>query len=164
MKKPILSKFSVSFFAVIFVFTLVMSCVGASYGGLRLSNEVNKIFESYQVLENYNYYYSGSDNRPDAILGVHKNYTLRSELWKSVELTPDQLKLWVNMMTDHRGTDIRIYGSRVISPEGKDIGIWYSPWNQTTVRMEDDRHVVINTPSLSPMHRKRGLLFGAEED
>jgi hypothetical protein len=164
MKKSILSKISVSFFVMIFFFTLFLSCVGANYGGLRLSNDVNKIFESHQVLDDYNYYYSGSDNRPAAILGVHKDYTLRSNLWKSVEMTSEQLKLWVNMMTDHRGTDIRIYGSRVISPDGKDIGIWYSPWNHTTVRMEDDGHVVINTPSSSPIHRKRGLLFGAEED
>ncbi len=164
MKKLISPKTIISFFTPIFVFMMVISCAGANYGGLRLSNEVNKMFESYQVPDNHNYYYSGSDARPDAILGVHKDYTLRSKLWKPVELTPDQLKLWVNMMTDHRGTDIRIYGSRVISHDGKDIGIWYSPWNQTTVRMEDDRHVVINTPTGSAIDRKRGLLFGVEKD
>jgi hypothetical protein len=164
MKKSISSKISVSFLVLIYFSTFFISCVGANYGGLRLSRDVNSLFESYQVLDNYNYYYSGSDARPEAILGVHKDYTLRSNLWKPVEMTPDHLKLWINMMTDHRGTSIRTYGSRVIDPDGKDIGIWYSPWNRTTVRMEDDRHVVINTPSRSPMDRKRGLFFGNEND
>jgi len=68
------------------------------------------------------------------------------------------------MMTDHRGTTIRPFGSRVVAPDGKDIGIWYSPWKQTRVRMEDDRHVFINTPTPSPDNRKRGFIFGLEKD
>jgi len=164
MKKSISSKIWVSFLLSIFFSALLISCAGGNYSGLRLSNDVTRLFESYQVLDNHNYYYSGSDARPNAILGVHKDYTLRSNLWKPVQVTPDQLRLWINIMTDHRGTSIRNYGSRVVAPDGKDIGIWYSPWNQTSVRMEDDRHVVINTPSPSPVNRKRGLMFGVEKD
>jgi hypothetical protein len=164
MKKLILSKSTIRFFTPLFFFIVFMSCAGANYGGLRFSRDVSNLFESYQVLDSHSYYYSGSDARPNGILGLQKNYTLRSKLWKPVELTPDQLRLWVNMMTDHRGTSIRIYGSHVIAPDGTEIGIWYSPWDWTTVKMEDDRHVLIGTPSPSPINKKRVLLFGMDED
>ncbi|MCU0615405.1 MAG: hypothetical protein MUD09_10080 [Desulfobacterales bacterium] len=164
MKKSILSRISLFLLLSIVYSALLISCAGGNYSGLRLSNDVTRLFESYQVLDDHNYYYSGSDARPNAILGVHKDYTLRSNLWKPVRLTPDHLKLWINMMTDHRGTTIRPFGSRVVAPDGKDIGIWYSPWKQTRVRMEDDRHVFINTPTPSPDNRKRGLIFGLEKD
>jgi hypothetical protein len=163
VKKLISSKIFMTCVMVIFFSTLFIACTIANQGGLHLSREVNNLFESYQVLDNYNYYYSGPDNRPNAILGIHKDYTLRSNLWKPVDLTPDQLRLWIRMMTDHRGTTLRTYGARVIAPDGNDIGMWYSPWNWTAVRMEDDRHVVINTPVRSPMDRERGLFFGGEK-
>jgi hypothetical protein len=164
MKILISLKIFMFFGMVIFFSTLVLACTGANQGGLRMSRDVNNLFESYQVLDNYNYYYSGPDARPNAILGIHDDYTLRSDLWKAVDLTPDQLRLWIRMMTDHRGTSLRTYGARVIAPDGKDIGIWYSPWNWTAVRMEDDRHVVINTPVESPMDReKRFFFWGGDE-
>jgi hypothetical protein len=163
MKKLISSKIFMSWGMVIFFSILFIACTVANRGGLRLSRDVNNLFESYQVLDNHNYYYSGPDARPNAILGIHKDYILKSNLWKPVDLTPDQLSLWIRMMTDHRGTTLRTYGAHVVAPDGKDIGIWYSPWNWTAVRMEDDRHVVINTPVQSPMDREKGLFFGWDE-
>jgi len=143
---------------------LLLSCVGVNYGGLRLSRDVSNLFESFQVLDDHNYYYSGSDARPYGILGIHKDYTLRSELWKPVDLTPDHLKLCVSLMTDHQGTSIKPYGSRIVAPDGSDIGVWYSPWNRTAVKIVEDRYVVISTPYPSPMDRKRGLFFDVDDD
>ena len=164
MKKSKSARISVYFSMWIFFSTVFFSCAGANYSGLMTSNEVNIIFESFQVLDDHNYYYSGSDNRPEAILGIHKDYTLSTRLWKPVNLTSEQLKLWVNMMTDHRGTSFRTWGARVIVPDGKQIGIWYSPYSWTSVKMKDDRHVVINTPTPFPTERKRGLMFGLDDD
>lgn len=164
MKKLTVPKISVFLILSIFSALVFLSCSGANYSGLQTSNEVNRLFESFQVLDDHNYYYSGSDNRPEAILGVHKDYVLKTKLWKPVNLTSEQLRLWINMMTDHRGTSFRIFGARVVVAGGKQIGIWYSPYYWTSVRMLDDRHVVINTPTASPGEIKRGFLFGHDED
>lgn len=164
MKTLTLPKISVFIILPIFSALVFFSCSGANFSGLQTSNEVNRLFESFQVLDDHNYYYSGSDNRPEAILGVHKDYVLKTTLWKPVSLTSEQLRLWINMMTDQRGTSFRIFGARVVVAGGKQIGIWYSPHNWTSVRMLDDRHVVINTPTASPGEIKRGFLFGQDED
>jgi len=67
-------------------------------------------------------------------------------------------------MTDHQGTSIKPYGSRIVAPDGSDIGVWYSPWNRTAVKIVEDRYVVISTPYPSPMDRKRGLFFDVDDD
>ena len=53
-----------------------------NYGRLRLSKEVDQTFEKGIVLPDYNYYYSGGDARPWAILGIEKSYKLRTTQWK----------------------------------------------------------------------------------
>ena len=145
-----------------FLFSILVagcSVHSGKHGVLQLRGKIDDIFESHQVMDNYNYYYSGRDARPDAILGVNKKYSLRSRLWKPVDLTSEQLRLWVDMMTDHRGYSVRTYGAEVLGPGGEHIGIWYSPWSWTTVRLEDDNNVIIHTPSGEPFLPKRGLML-----
>lgn len=157
-------KFHIGTFLCSILITLLLSflsgCAGGNFGSLRLSSEVDNLFQSHQVLDNHNYYYSGSDAIPNGIIGVHKDYTLQSGLWKPVDLTPDQLKQWVFLMTNHKGTSIRIYGSRIFGPDGTAIGVWYSPYDQTVVKMLENHDVVIHTPNAEPLDkRKRMGLF-----
>ena len=89
------------FFAAILpsFFWLVFSCTAANYGKLQSSNEITNMFDSDQVLSDYVYYYSGLDGVPNAIIGIHKDYSLRSKLWRRVDLTPAMLKKWVSRMS-----------------------------------------------------------------
>ncbi len=143
---------------------LTYACAGTHNGAIRLSDRVNDLFESNRVLEDYTYYYSGRDARPDAILGVHEKYTLRSRLWKPVDLTPSQLAQWIDMMTDHRGYSIRTYGAEIVGPGNEPVGIWYSPWNWTAVELQENNQVVIHTPAKEPLAPLPGLVFGRDKD
>ena len=64
--------------------------------GIRTSREATDIWHSYQILPNYNYYYSGPDTQPNYIIGIDDKYHLTSKQWKPVDLTPDMLKNWFN--------------------------------------------------------------------
>ena len=162
MQKPYFSK--IAAFVAIVAGLLSYGCAGANDGVIRLSDRVNDLFESHRVLEDYNYYYSGRDARPDAVLGVNKKYTLRSRLWKPVDLTPSQLAQWIDMMTDHRGYSIRTYGAEILGPNNEPIGIWYSPWNWTAVQLQKGDQVVIHTPARKSLTPKPGFFFGNDED
>ena len=156
-------------FAITLAFILAVLVAGCSVhngnqGILRLSGEINDMFETHQVKDEYNYYYTGRDARPDAILGVDKKYKLRSSLWKPVELTSGQLGQWIDMMTDHRGFSIRTYGAEVLGPGNEPIGIWYSPWSWTTVRLVGNDEVVIHTPTGEPFYPKMGVTFRGKKD
>ena len=116
-------------------------------GTLKLSLEVSQIFETYQVLPNHRYYYSGSSTKPKAIIGIDQNYSLDTRLWKeAADLNSEQLKRWVDQILGFR-PPVRTFGSSILSASGQKVGIWYSPFDYTTVKVEADNQVMVFPPS-----------------
>jgi hypothetical protein len=133
--------------AILLMLTAVFFGCSTNYGRLRLSTEVDNNFKDAVVLPDHKYYYSGSDVRPRAILAVHNSYTLRTRLWKEVDIDVRQLRKWILYMNDQFPEyATRTYGSRVVDPEGKQVGVWYSAWNRTPVKMLGQNEVAIYPP------------------
>ena len=84
-------------------------CSG-SYGRLQRSSDVSKTFERHEVLADHRYYTTGSEACPTAILAVHRSYTLKPGLWRSVDMTPESLGRLVDAMTDQLGFTLSIMG------------------------------------------------------
>ncbi len=118
-----------------------------NFGTLKLSSEVSEIFQTYRVLPNHRYYYSGSDTKPKAIIGIDQTYSLETRLWKeAADLNSEQLKRWVDQMLGFRPPG-RTFGSAILSANGEKVGIWYSPYVYTTVKVEADNQVMVYPPS-----------------
>jgi hypothetical protein len=127
---------------------VVLSCSG-HHGRLAVNNAVKAQFEDYQVLSDHRYYYSGSVARPRAVIGIHEIYTLKSNLWVPVNLTPDILKGWV----DYFGPSTKYFkshnGSDILAEDGSKIGVWYAfiDWKDwVAVKMIDEKVVSITAP------------------
>jgi hypothetical protein len=133
------------FIPVLLIFT---GCAG-NYGRLQRSQEVDKIFKSYQVLPDHNYYYVGPDGRPDAIMGIQRDYTLETTQWTQFDPSDETLKTGVDSINFHHSTSVRYYpyGFIILDPEGKQVGIWYSIWDWTTVIMEKDNRIKVFPPA-----------------
>jgi hypothetical protein len=134
-----------------------------NYGTLKPSSEVNQIFQKYQVLPQYRYYITGSETKPQAIIGIDQNYTLDTRLWQAVpDLTSEQLKEWVDQMLLFR-PQLYTFGAYILGPNEQQVGIWYSPYNDTTVTMQADNQIEVVPPSYArrvPIPEKwRGLGF-----
>jgi hypothetical protein len=125
----------------------VTGCL-ASYGMVRPSIEIDKMFEAHQILADHRYYIDGSDLKPNAILAVHNDFNLQSKLWRPVTPTKEQLRTWVEEMTRYRGYSFYTYGARMMGPDGQQIGFWYSPYQFTTVQMLGGNEVSIVTPNI----------------
>ena len=143
--KPALARW-----ALVGVVILTLAACGGSYGTLQRSTAVDQEFESTQILPEYNYYFTGSYYKPKAIIGIHRDYTLVSKLWKPVDLTVDRLNGWVEQMTNFKGYAFRNLGSNILNAEGQIIGIWYSPEDFTTIRMLGEKQVSIYPPNGRP--------------
>jgi len=126
---------------------LFLTACSGSYGRLVRSNDVGNLFERHEVLPDHRYFVTGPQARPKAILAVHRSYTLRPGLWRPVEMTPELLNRLVDAMTGHLGFTPAIMGAIVTNPQGKQIGVWYSPYSRTTIRFEPDNVVVVSLPS-----------------
>jgi len=123
-----------------------------NYGKITPDSNAAKAFETYQINPNYNYYISGSDVYPNAIMGLDKAYNLEPDLWKQVEMTPRKLReLVIDMQGKVRSVNIRLalHGFAIFDDKGKQIGIWYSILAATTsIMMKGDRTVIIITPDI----------------
>jgi len=135
---------------------LILSSVGCAglisgkYGTIVPNKDVTESFENYQVSPNLNYYISGSDVYPNAIIGIDKSYTLDSNLWKEVEFTPETLKNLVGDM-NAKVTELNetLHGFNILDNKGNNIGDWYSILSaRTSVKMEEDNRIIIITPDI----------------
>jgi hypothetical protein len=128
------------------------SCAGTgNYGKLVHNDKVKKAFETYQIPPNHTYYYSGPDALPRAVIGIRNEYHLESKYWKPVELTQKLLKRWLEIVKSSRnGFTLNQNGSDILTPDGRQIGIWYAVKNwkdRVTVKMIDDKKVNVSLPS-----------------
>ena len=128
---------------------LVTACAGA-YGSLQRSSAVGRAFERSEVLEDHRYYTAGSEAQPTAIMAIRRDYTLETELWRSVDMTPDMLERLVDAMTQQLGFSPAIMGSAILDPRGRQIGVWYSPVGRTTIRFGSDNVITVSLPGPGP--------------
>ncbi len=157
MQKKWFAMIVVMLFLVLFTAASGKSEATMGWGKIKTDEEVTKSFEKYEVKPSVNYYISGSDAYPSAILGLNKSYTLDTNLWKKVELTPELLRSLVsNMQKLAEDYDQSQFGFVVLDNKGQQIGIWYSLVSANTfVKMKEDKKVVIWQPFgslLSPVN------------
>lgn len=140
--------------SVVIIF-LSSGCTGSlfkNYGRITPDGNVKTAFEKYQVNPNYNYYISGSDVYPNAIIGLDKALTLEPDLWKQVELTPKKLRELVQDIqckVKSLRWNLVLHGFAMFDEKGKQIGVWYSILEaKTFLSMKDDHTVIIITPDI----------------
>lgn len=115
----------------------ISGCV-ATVGNQNLSTiqespDVTRLYRSYTINPNHNYFYSGPELQPDAIMGIDKGYTVQSKFWHPVDLTEAQLERWV-VWGDRESEDSgfsrrymgRYMGAYILDLQGTVVGDWYS--------------------------------------
>jgi len=118
----------------------------SAYGGYRGSLEAGRMFEHPDLQAGYTYYYAHTHSNPQALLGISPGYTLNNDLWTRVD--PAELGRLLDNMTIHANYQRPIYGSYVLDPHGKVIGIYYSRWRGGPVVMEPGNKVVVYLPDV----------------
>ncbi|MFO8086066.1 MAG: hypothetical protein R6U27_17285 [Desulfobacterales bacterium] len=140
---------SFAFGITIMAFLMAISGCAGNYGTIQMSREAGRIFEGHKVLDDHIYYYSGPEAIPYAIIAIHQDYTLKTTLWKRINLSSDQLKTWLNLGM-HGLIGMSAHGSFILGPDGQKIGIWYSIFYGTVVKLENDNIVVVHPPISAP--------------
>lgn len=111
---------------------------------------VNAAFEAAIVLPNYDYYYSGPEAQPLAIIGIRQGLRFEQGLWKKVTLSEKQLKDWVWMIDSATSlTRMHYYGAKILAPDGSELGIWYSFLDWVVAEVTPDGLVILHTPAIN---------------
>ena len=131
-------------FGAIFLILNFSLALAFEYGKLKRDKDTTRFFQTHKVVPDHKYYTSGQGNIPYAIIGIHKDYTLRQGLWKQVDITTQLLRGWVDQM--HTIYGFQPYGSKILDNRGNQVGIWFSSKQWTTVVIEENNVIAVFTP------------------
>ena len=152
MTMPIIINNRLLLFALLcLVFPSAASCsTFKNYGKFVTNADVTAAFNKAEINPDFNYYISGSDTYPRSILGLNKAYKFDTNLWKKVELTPEELKELTTRMQQRAISCCgqTLFGFAILDEKGKQIGSWYSILVPgISIKMLGDRNVIIYPPN-----------------
>ena len=116
----------------------------SKYGKYQRKWEVTVMFENGNFRPDYTYYYAHTSSHPKALIGIDPAYTLDNHLWSRVD--PDRLKRLMDNMWIRDEYWSHFYGSHIVDPTGKIIGIYYSKRNGGPIVMEPGNKVNVYLP------------------
>ena len=149
-----MKKLSILFFLLSLFSLFMLSCASnwtKNNGSSAKDNDIKAKFENYEYVSNYNYFYTGNTNDPEAILGIQKNYELvkvsgriNVARWQKFEPGGKILKELVEAMNmPGKGTP---YGSIINAPSGDRIGVMYATKGKssyTDIRLMDGNLIAV---------------------
>ena len=130
------------------IFALILSA-GLSgcfenYGRLKRNPEVTKAFKDNQVENDYRYYYYGRSNQPYMIVGIDREYHMKTFMWREVDHTTDKFAdmiywIWTDILYAYNSE----MGADILDPQGKKVGISYSGIWWAAIRFHEDNRIEI---------------------
>ena len=130
---------------------LIAACATGNRGSLMGSPEATDMFKLERPPADHRFYFHGWVGEPDAVIGVHQDYTLESDLWREVDLEQIPLRLLVDRMTRREPTNFR--GAVLRDPEGNRMGIWFSDSTGATIKMAGEKRIAFIRPHPRPIER-----------
>ncbi len=123
----------------VIVMIVISGCL-ENYGRLRRSTEVQKMFETGQLPSEYNYHFYGLRSHPNAVMGLEPGWTLRSKIWRKVELSTEEFRYMTKWVWEDLG--YYKYGAEILDPEFEKIGIIYTSSFMAAVKVDKDTKTV----------------------
>ena len=128
----------------------LLGCAGSGTFFQR-SNDVAIEFQKGIILEDHRYYAGGPEAKPNALAAIHTDYTLESEHWREIgDLTPENLAKLVERVRFVTGAEYKeknfTNGARLVGPDGRAIGVWYSVTAYSQVQYLGDNRIYLSFP------------------
>ena len=159
MKRPLILFLLLSLFPL-----FEMSCASnytKKYGGAVQDGDIKAMFENYEYISNYNYFYTGYGNGSEAIVGIKKDYELvkvsgRGNVtnWQQFEAGGEKLKELVDAIKAYSGPEGQglTDGYIISTPGGDQVGIMYAMrwWGSQThkiIELRDGNLIAVSPHS-----------------
>lgn len=110
---------------------------------------VQQTIEAGRIFGGHTYFYLGSITAPDSFIAIDNRWQLRTRVWAQVEMTPQRLDGWLQWYrTEHYGV-CEYRGGRILAPDGRQVGYWYSQNPINTIYMPEPGVIEIYKPHTS---------------
>ena len=119
-----------------------------NYGRFIPSKEATAAYESFRVDSNLNYYTSGPDAYPNAIIGIDNTWNLETDLWKKRDLDSRSMQeIVLNMQAKVTDQGLTLHGFDILDNNGKKIGNWFSIIGIVmVVKITGEKRAVVHPP------------------
>lgn len=114
-----------------------------NYAKFKRIPEMRNRYVDKETLPDYNYYYTGRSNLPYAVIGVDPGYEINSRFWNKIE-TKDMVTEKVGELMPVHPYDMNT--ARILDKDGKQIGIWFSYYPGTVVKLGQGRSLIVYSP------------------
>ena len=141
--------------ALIFAVGMLSACAGGeNYGRLMGVKGLYDEMRQGPIGEDYQYFKTPATARPNAVIAIHKNYTLKSSSWSAITLGSGASRGW-GVFRGAMGASPKLL--EIQGPNGEHIGVWYSVWTSSVVKMLGENVVQVYPPNTDsgPMRRER---------
>jgi hypothetical protein len=148
MSLPFIKSIQISIISVLALFMLA-GCVSTGNTSFSYSQDVDRMFQPPKatLLKNHTYYYRGTSTEPDSIIAVDNQFSMTSKVWARVDITQQMLDEWAFWIDTYRGWwNCPYRGVMLLAPDGKQIGVGYSRFTFTVVKMTGPGAFVVYPP------------------
>jgi hypothetical protein len=115
----------------------------AAYGQLKGDPALTDVFLNKDALPDYNYYYNGRANVPYAVIGIDPQYEFQDRVWHRIDSREDVVAKVANIRSWNREWS---QGAEIVDASGNRIGIWFSYYRHTTVKVGPENKVAVYSP------------------
>ena len=134
-------------------FGMLIGCAGGKdYGGLVGVEGIYDEMRKGPIGSDYQYFKTPAVARPNAIIAVHKKYTLKTGTWSAIDFGTGESQGW-RVYRGSMGSSPMLL--EIQGPGGEHIGLWYSVYTSTVVKMLGDNVVQIFPPTVDTERRDR---------
>ena len=132
-----MKRLAILFFLLSYFSLFMLNCASSwtnTVGNKEQDEDSKALFEKYENVSNYSYFYTGYGDGPVAIVGINKDYELvkvsgRGNVtnWQQFEAGGEKLKELVDAIKAYRGPDrIGLTSGYIFStPGGDQVGVMY---------------------------------------
>jgi hypothetical protein len=153
MKRLLILFFLLSFFS----FFMLSCASNRTVGNTMQDADIKAMFENYEYISDYNYFYTGYGNGPEAIVGIKKDYKLvkvsgRINItnWQQFEPDSEKMKELVNAIKANRSSEGPYrrppWGGIIYGPGRDQVAVLYvtgMPGGKTSWFKDENQIVVI---------------------
>ena len=136
--------FTAKFLILAYVVIAFAGCAAPITGRLEVSSDATEVFSKNQILANHQYYISGDQRIPFAIIAIDNNYQLKFDRWRAIDMNSTQLNQLIYRMGQVYSKTPR--GAWILDHDGTRLGIWYSSQYQTLVKRDRQNRIVVVNP------------------
>lgn len=152
---PVFRRWGMALALLAFTTTLLAACAG-SFPHFKRSRDVAVAFENGDIRTDHRYYAGGPKAKPNAVVAIHRDYTLESGNWREIEVDREALVDLIRKVGFVSGAVEKNWrmpnGAYIIGPGGEQLGIWYSVYDYSIVRMVSPTTISLTyPPSTLPM-------------